>query len=577
MTFFSLPHALTRAVYTLTLALLYAVILAGQLLGLAVEYRPVPVVLFTTVVFIIVARAYWIASEGFYQGILSREPEKRSRVDLALGVAGAALIGLLILLPIARWPYSPVSESLHWDAGIYHLPKALEMVRSASAWDLSISYGEYPFGYESVLAFPALLLRNGFGFGAAHALTCLYFILTFWVLLRRYSGLASGLTLFLSALVMVSGFFPELEPNFWWMFKFLFFTVGKNDLFLGAALLAVLLHAPVGSRKNSRLVFPLGLALTTMIALATKPNSLFVALPVWLLYLWQSLCQRDFRLKEWIASAVLILPGLLWVGRNLLAQGYLFSPEVMAHQQLSIAANLTNPYLLENIPRTLYAALAIFLVTLILVFVKRWISPSLALAFFLVLAGFALSPASGFYQDTLRPAEINWRFGITVLAFMFFMPVAWVSPWIEKLYAWIQRRAALASMVGLAALALAGGILWRQREVLEFRPKNEIVLYDQFRESVGTDGYFSAYDYIHQNVRNSVVWVENGLPYYAYGPGFTNSTTQSRRADYLVIFQTPWLGVAKDYPPYLSDPEWLREWEMVYADPEGRVYRRIQE
>ncbi len=575
MKFFSLPHALTRVVYTLTLALLYAVIFSGQVLGLAGLYRPVPAAVLTSAVFVAMAWAYWRSSEAFFNGLFARPPEKRSALDWTLGIAGAALIVLLILLPVARWPYSPVSESLHWDAGIYHLPKALEMVRSGSALDLSISYGEYPFGYESLLALPALLLRNGFGFGAAHALTCLYFVLTFWLLLRRYSGLSSGLTLFLSGLVMVSGFFPELEPNFWWMFKFLFFTIGKNDLFLGAALLAVLLHAPIGPQSNARLVSPLGLALTTMIALATKPNSLFVALPLWLLFLWQCLRTDSFKLRAWAVYVLLILPGLLWVGRNLLAQGYLFSPEVMAHQQLSIAANLTNPYLLEHIPRTLYAALVIFTVTLLLAFVRRWVSPSLVFAFFLVLAGFALSPASGFYQDTLRPAEINWRFGLTVLAFLFLMPVVWVAPWIEKLYAVIQRRVVLAGAIGLAALALTGGILWTQREALEYRPKNEIVLYDQFREAVGTSGYFSAYDYIHQNVRDSVVWVENGLPYYAYGPGFTNSTTQSRRADFLVIFQTPWLGVARDYPAYLTDPDWLKDWRLVYEDPEGRVYQRV--
>jgi hypothetical protein len=130
---------------------------------------------------------------------------------------------------------------------------------------------------------------------------------------------------------------------------------------------------------------------------------------------------------------------------------------------------------------------------------------------------------------------------------------------------------------GLAAIVLLSsiGLVYLNRDLLDYRPKNEIVINDPFREPVGSGGYFSAIDYLHKNVRDSVVWIENGLPYYAFGPGITNSVTRSRPANYLVFFQTAWLGGTPGYPDSLTSADFQSRWQLVYEDKEGRVYKRL--
>jgi hypothetical protein len=102
---------------------------------------------------------------------------------------------------------------------------------------------------------------------------------------------------------------------------------------------------------------------------------------------------------------------------------------------------------------------------------------------------------------------------------------------------------------------------------------NTLVLRDQYTSSVGTNGYFSAYDYIRRNVTNSVVWIENGLPFYLYGDQMTNSVTRSRQPDYRVFLQTNWIGNS-GYPAMLNSADWKSKWDLVYQDSEGKVYKR---
>jgi hypothetical protein len=110
---------------------------------------------------------------------------------------------------------------------------------------------------------------------------------------------------------------------------------------------------------------------------------------------------------------------------------------------------------------------------------------------------------------------------------------------------------------------------------LEPVPGGDLVLRDQFKSSVGLNGYFSAYDYVQKNVHNSIVIVENGLPYYLYDNNLTNSVTRSHDADYFVAFKTAWTAGRKEgFPEMISDPNWDQTWQLVYQDPEGRVYKR---
>jgi hypothetical protein len=97
-------------------------------------------------------------------------------------------------------------------------------------------------------------------------------------------------------------------------------------------------------------------------------------------------------------------------------------------------------------------------------------------------------------------------------------------------------------------------------------------LRDQFFEPVGEQGYYSAYDYVQKNVRNSVVWVENGLLFYAYDASFSNTVSRSSLPDYVVGFKTDWHGNGGgSYPTlieeYMADPAV----QIAYQDPQDIV------
>jgi hypothetical protein len=126
--------------------------------------------------------------------------------------------------------------------------------------------------------------------------------------------------------------------------------------------------------------------------------------------------------------------------------------------------------------------------------------------------------------------------------------------------------------LALFVLLFGGWCIWSQRDLLAAHPEVAIVLRDQYPQAVGISGYYSAYDYVQKNVHNSVVIIENGLPYYLYDRDFTNSITRTRPADYIVYLQTPWLGYG-GYPAILDQPAWSQVWALVYQDSEGRVYK----
>jgi len=124
-----------------------------------------------------------------------------------------------------------------------------------------------------------------------------------------------------------------------------------------------------------------------------------------------------------------------------------------------------------------------------------------------------------------------------------------------------------------AILAFGAWITWSQRDLLETYPEKVIVLHDEYDHPVGVDGYYSAYDYVQKNVHNSVVIIENGLPFYLYDAGLTNTVTRSRPADYILYLQTAWTG-PRGYPDMLAGGDWAKTWRLIYEDEEGRVYQR---
>jgi hypothetical protein len=561
------------SIFTVVFSLLYGVMSGGQILGFFGLYRSFLVIPLGIGITAAVWFFYTRSSRQFI-GTFDRSngAPKNAWLNPAFMISGLLLYTLLVFYPLVHWPYSPISTELNWDAGLYHFPKAAEMISTGSVWDLSISYGEYPFGYEALIALSLIIDHGGLLIGTVHAFISLFLLLTMGLLISQRTKLPKApIFLLLAVLFLSFRLAPHFDSNIWWIFWPQVSLIGKNDVLLAAALLAVLLHAPA-SRQGP--FCPFGLAMASMIALSIKPNAALVVLFAWLLmlfFLWRS-GQLHGIWIQLLWSGLVFLPGCLWMVRNLVAQGALFSPGSMQISAWSIANNLTNPNFYHYIPQHLYIVLAIIVLAALVSVFKCALRFDVVIALVL-LATFALTPASAFLGSTQEQAQIAWRFALALLAYILLLLLALFEPLILPVYRWISLKNLVAIPLALSVLAFGCGCLWSQQDLLKTYPENEIVLHDQYRQSVGVEGYHSAFDYVQKNIRYSVVIIENGLPYYLYDPGFTNSVTRSRPADYIVYLQTPWIDEG-GYPDTLARQEWSQTWLLVYEDAEGRVYQR---
>ncbi len=590
--------------------LIYSIIFAGQVLGLLGIYRNWIAIPLAVLVFVL--SGYFCFKSLPVSDDRTDGASAFSKVDLLFGVCALALTALLVALPLILWPASPAGKTLTWDAGLFQFPKAIELFRSGSMWDMNVCYAEYPLGYEALLSFALLIGGNTVFFGFVHFLLALFLIAAIWMLAKRYTNLPSGLLLLGIVAILLSGFLNK-DNNPWWIYYPLLFTVGKNDLFQGAAVLAVLAYAPLAASrdedKDQSPWNPLGFALTSMIAFSIKPNSLII-LPLWLLAFYQlwkvspstneqniyvtarsGLKRRGGLLTHEIASSLgsaprndrkeallmvaIALPGLSWVFRNLAALHTFFTPAVLKLGGLSIASNLSNPNLYRYIPVYLYFFLALTGLVTILAILRKRISLAAAITLLVLLFGFALTPASAFHGNTQGRAEIAWRFAITFISYALLLLLVIISPLLKKLIEYAGRYRVVLIVLAIGALTFSGFFFWRMRQLLRYVPENAIILRDQFEQPVGTGGYFSAYDYAQKNIRNATIIVDNGLPFYAYDASFTNATACSGHAGYFIVFNTDWAsGDPADYPEYVGTASWANDWDVVYEDSYSRVYHR---
>src|SRR5512136_2787013 len=172
--------------FALVLGILYGIIAAGQILGVARLYYSWLVLPLGLLLSILVVIYYIRSGKDFFAVLgIPSELDRYHWLNAAFLISGVGVFLLLIFYPLVHWPYSPISAELPWDAGLYHFPKAIEMIVTHSSLDLSISYGEYPFGYETLVAFGFLLNHAGFLLGAVHALISLFLLLSILLLTIR--------------------------------------------------------------------------------------------------------------------------------------------------------------------------------------------------------------------------------------------------------------------------------------------------------------------------------------------------------------------------------------------------------
>lgn len=566
--------------YILLLALIGGVVISGQLLGFINLYTPWAAAICTLLFTCLFAFLLYRFGLDFLMNTLEhsnkiRIPKWASTIAV---VGGIALLIVVLVLPLALWPYTGINHELNWDAGLYHLPKAAQMVVSHSSWDLTIAYGEYPYGFESLLAASLLLSKAGYLLGLTHALSLVFFVLSLTFLACRYSRLPASYVFFLVVFVLASYDIIRLASlNPFMIFRVMAFTIGKNDFFLSAAMIAFLFFAPIGpDRSRFSLI---GLSISSMLIACTKPNGFLLLLFVWLLVLIMEV-RRWVKNKKvekqdifaWVGVILLNLAGLLWVVRNLVGQGALFSSESLWIQQYSILSNLANPLFYNHLGTYSLMVLALFGLSILAAVLFKHVNWTLPAAFLVLILTFVLTPATLYFETPESPAVIFWRLGLYLLAFTVPLALLLLDPVLNWRFA---RKISLPLNLCLSAFMVAISLIgcYKNFSRLKLDTANTLVLRDQYTSPVGVDGYFSAYDYIRTNVTHSVVWIENGMPFYLFGEDLTNSVSHQTEADYHVFLQTNWNG-GYGFPALLDTPAWKENWTLVYSDPEGRVYQR---
>ncbi len=573
----------TVIVYIALLSLIAGVVITGQLLAFAKLYEPW-LVLIATVLF---SGVFAVLLGKFSFGFILVSLEKPDKIHIpkwmsaVAVVSGISLLLVVLLLPLALWPYSGINHELNWDAGLYHLPKAAEMVVSHSSWDLSVAYGEYPYGFESLIAASLLLSKAGYLIGLVHAVILVFFILSLFFITNRYSRIPASFLFFVVVFITASYDIIRLTSlNPFMIFRIMAFTIGKNDFFLASAMIAFIFFAPIGpDKKNYTLP---ALAITSMLIVCTKPNGLPLLVFGWMIVLFYEVkkCIKNKKIEKkdifaWVGIIAVNFAGLLWIIRNLVVQGTLISSESRHLQSLSILSNLGNPLFNQHLGFNSYLIVILLLAAIAAIFLFKHVNWTVPTMFLVLVATFLINPAVLYFGANQAPAVIFWRLGFYLLAFE--IPLLFYL--LDPFFNWVfnskskKWKTFFNSVVvcAMACLSIFGCTINFSRIMPD--KANTLVLRDQYTSPVGTDGYFSAYDYVQKNVSHSIIWIENGQPFYLYGKDLTNSISRQKPADYYVFLQTNWIGMS-GYPTEIDSPIWLKEWTLVYSDSEGRVYKR---
>lgn len=572
--------------YGLLLSVFFGLVWSAQVLGFLGVYT-LPAVLLTTLLVSAIAAYGYLRLDPFALLIFGGEgssedsaeiPQKSTSLDAALLVATLLIFATVFLFRMIAWPYSELGQSISPDFFSYHAVRVVDLANSGTLWNLSIPYGQYPNGYESILSFFYLLTGSVEWAGLVQAMTVLLLVLTFALLLSRYASFPLSLSLAMGVTLLFVPYFYGIV-----------LLIGKNDLLLTTMVLVAVLHAPIGI--EDRRWHPLGLAYATMIAIATKATGVYLLGFLWLLVLWHwwqayqaGHAARFLHPAVFVLSLVLMFPGGLWVIRNVLMMGQLVSPEIASFSVTSIAANLTNPLLYSSGSESTLLIVGFVAAAgmLILLIVTRRFAWDVALFWLVLILAFAITPLGAFHTPQSTTLHVEWRYALHVPMLGLVLLLVLLAPLILRVYRLIQQQRVLRYTAAASVLLGVGGMVILLNPTLLFSLDGERsrILVDTFHPKPDAP-YDSVVDYAQQEIDRGAIFVAH-IPWYYLMVNKPEISIQSEVSyplglpplqeppapDYAVLHR--W-ALRRDAAPPAA-----YEWELIYEDRTGEVYRRVR-
>ena len=554
--------------YAFLLSLLYGVMVTGQVLGFIGLYHALLVVPVSLVVTGVAFWAYRLIGNDWQDELFAEQKARLNSLDVGLIASVLIVVLVIFVLRLLFYPATLPLDILPDDLQGYHAPKALQLVYEHSVWNLNLPYGQFPYGYESLLAFGLLLTGSFASAGVINAVFFVLYWLTVALLILRYTKMPIALALTASLLLC---FIPDLYSRF--------LIVGKNDILLSLTLLIAILHAPVGSRH----MHGFGLAMATLLSLATKASGLYILVYLWGLVFWQWWQAREqFSWRYFSLLTAMMFPCGLWVIRNLFVMGELYTREVDSFFSVSIAAQLTNFILYNSGAESIWLLVgaSITLVAAVLSLFAQKLRPTMPLLLLIIAATFALTPLSAFHTPQSTTLHIEWRYVLYGFSLIGVLAIALGWHMLHPVYAWLTKIRAV--QIALAGVALVGAIgisvMIGLPDLLNPVPERA----ELFRDPYGTQ--YSVFDWARENIEHGVVQIEATSRMYLLvdNPNVTViegingvSTYPLQRPDLYLLTKPDYLLTPLDnrvvsYTPFNPD-----EWELLFMNKTGRIYKRL--
>lgn len=444
------------------LVILFSVIFTAQVLGFLGLFRWWAAIPMTILLAGTFGQVYFRAGADF----LERRTHD-SEVEDVPGVhwllIAAILATIIVLFGMAfsfrqiAWVSSDLA--LGQDFRAYHGLKVLTLLENGSFWDLSIPFGQYPNGYESLLAFTMLFGASLTWVGVVHAIFTLGLFVALYLLIVRHAVVPRPVAAILAVAIFYVPFVYSQT-----------LLIGKNDLLIAYALLVGLYHAPFG-RSADRSQHFLGLAFATGIAFATKANALPIFAALWFAALWvreeadrtkQQHSTHWFPWWHFVAGAGLQVGAGLWVIRNLVDFGALASPDVAAAFNSSIIANLTNPALYTSGTQSAVFLMIAGLVLIAILWMLYepqidWQYPSLLLV---IAIAFSIMPFSAFINVDVFEMTVQWRYVLFGLFLACIIAVVILRPILLQVTHFFSETIVRAGIGAVILLGTMSGVLF---------------------------------------------------------------------------------------------------------------------